>query len=163
MATTYDLLLERLTEFNAEKNRYWDNLANIVAKLPGSYRLFLGLPQPGWQSPDGSVHSYVDRGVVTGSTFTPTRAQLLEERDDCRLKFALKLILNPETPLQSSEAVLFLISAKEDANCYSFSVQGIDQPVQIPFSDADTGKFDTLWCVLTESIYRQFDPELFTN
>jgi hypothetical protein len=163
MATMYELLLERLTEFNTEKNRYWENLAEIVSKLPNSYRLFLGLPLPGWKSPDGSTHSYVELGTLSGSEFTPIRAQLLEDQNDCMLHFALRVTLNPETPLQSSESVIFRISAKEDANEYLFHVEGIEQPVHILLGDAESGSFDPLWNALTENIYRHFDPELFTN
>ncbi|PHN28950.1 hypothetical protein [Pseudomonas sp. ICMP 561] len=163
MSTTYELLLERLSSFNLEKDRYWDNLATMVAKLPQSYRLFLGLSEPGWQNPDGSVHSYVQLGIGIGDAFVGQRAQLLSGTDEATLPFTLKLTLNPETPTQSSEELFFSISAKEGPNAYVFFVNGLEKPVQVGLSEGDSGQFDPLWSALTELGYRWFDPEIFTN
>jgi len=163
MTTVYQSLLGHLTEFNSERDRYWDNLQKVVSGLPNLFRQFLGLDQPGWESPDGSMHSYIALGKGSGNEFVESRSFELDGTDDCELPFVLRVTLNPVSPLQSEEILYLQIKVVESVGGYILSAQGISSPVSITKAQAEAKNFDPLWNALTEKIRRQFDPKVFTT
>lgn len=161
MTTVYESLIEQLTQFNAERDRYWSNLQNVVEEFPKLFREHLGLDQPGWQHPSGEVHNYVTLGRAHGFDFVAARSFQLEGNDECELPFILRVVLNPTLPTQSQEIVDLQIKIAESELGYLFSVEGVPAEVIVFRAQASAKNFDSLWVVLTGEIRRQFDPKLF--
>lgn len=161
MTTVYESLIEQLTQFNAEKDRYWNNLQDVVEELPKLFREHLGLDHPGWQHPSGEVQNYVTLGRAHGFDFLAARSFQLEGNDECELPFMLRVVLNPTLPTQSQEIVDLKIKIAESELGYLFAVEHVPAVVIVFHAEARAKNFDSLWGALTGEIRRQFDPKLF--
>ncbi|MCF5806166.1 hypothetical protein [Pseudomonas tremae] len=169
MASPYEMLLIQLTNFNARKDEYWDGLYTVVGMLTHSYTMYLGLPTPGWENTDGTVDRYVRLGKISDNEFVSVRTRELEEGDDAKLSFALKITLNPGYQpasidyIQSSEEVVFEIGLSGTVSGYHFWVSSVKGPIFVSDQINTAGNFDPLWDVLTDDMLAMFDPEFFTS